>query len=272
MRTIILSLQDAVETGLKDIDLLEKQDKVIFVYLKGKDTISIPVHNALSQLKCKIEFYEIPDENAKKEDMPIYFAYLAGSNPGAAIIDTGATFTKLTYLGISRFADFKSLANGKSVRKPKETVTGEQPVRKRKPRITESPAFNVIDAPVEKKKPRITESPAFNAINPPEAEEKPKTGKKSVQKEKTDHSAVTDINDLKAYLKNCATESFDPSVSAMSIYEAVKKTITDGIPLNQALEETLFIEGKIKLVNDSLQGKWQQVTDMVREILRQKGQ
>lgn len=77
---------------------------------------------------------------------------------------------------------------------------------------------------------------------------------------------------MKAYLKNCATESFDPSVSAMSIYEAVKKTITDGIPLNQALEETLFIEGKIKLVNDSLQGKWQQVTDMVREILRQKGQ
>ena len=29
MRTVILSLQDAVETGLKDIDLLEKQDKVI---------------------------------------------------------------------------------------------------------------------------------------------------------------------------------------------------------------------------------------------------
>lgn len=252
MRTVILSLQDAVETGLKDIDLLEKQDKVIFVYLKGKDTISIPVHNALSQLKCKTEFYEIPDENAKKEDMLIYFAYLAGSNPGAAIIDTGAAFAKLTYLGISRFADFKSLANGKSVRKTKELVAGEQPVRKRKP--------------------RITESPAFNAINPPEPEEKPKTEKKSVQKEKSDHSAVTDINDLKAYLKNCATESFDPSVSAMSIYEAVKKTITDGIPLNQALEETLFIEGKIKLVNDSLQGKWQQVTDMVKEILRQKGQ
>lgn len=151
MRTIILSLQDAVETGLKDIDLLEKQDKVIFVYLKGKDTISIPVHNALSQLKCKTEFYEIPDENAKKEDMLIYFAYLAGSNPGAAIIDTGAMFTKLTYLGIRRFADFKSLANGKSVRKPKETVTGEQPVRKRKPRIIESPAFNAINAPVEKR-------------------------------------------------------------------------------------------------------------------------
>lgn len=73
-------------------------------------------------------------------------------------------------------------------------------------------------------------------------------------------------------MKSCATENFDPSVSAMSIYEAVKKTITDNMPLNQALEETLFIEGKIKLVNDSLQGKWPQITDMVREILRQKGQ
>lgn len=265
MKTVILSLQDAVETGLKDIDLLEKQDKVIFVYLKGKDTISITVHNALAKLKCKTEFYEIPDENATKSDMVIYFAFLAGSNPGAAVIDTGDAFAKLAFMNITRYPDFKSVVSGKVIKKVKEQPAGEAPARKRKPRILLDKAPDPVDPPTVDKE-------TVKEVSEPAVEEKQEKPKKTTKKVKTEGTGAKGIEDLKEFLSGCATNDFDPAASTMSIFEAVKKTITENKPLNQALQETLFMDSKVKQVNDALQGKWSKVTSLVKEILKERGQ
>lgn len=240
MRTIILSLQDAVENGLKDIELLDKQDKVIFIYLKGKDSISISVHNALTQLKCQTEFYEVPDETATEADLLMYAGYLAGCNRGAVVIDHGAVFARLAYLNIPRYQDFKSVISGKSIKK---SITAE-PVRTRKPRTT-----------VKKE----------DAASPVEVKEK--------KKHKTSAEPVTgkNIDDLKVFLSNCATTDCDPSKTTMSIYEAVKKNITEKMPLEEALKETIIIESKIQKLHTVLDGKWAQLTKLVEEILQQKG-
>lgn len=259
MRTVILSLQDAVETGLKDIDLLEKQDKVIFVYLKGKDNITIGVHNALAQLKCKTEFYEIPDEAATKTDMPMYFAYLVGSNPGAVIIDTGETFAKLTYLNIERYQNFKSLVGGKGIRKTKESVGADQPARKRRTRAT------VAATTVSKE-----ESKEF-PINPPEdgsVTVESKTAEKVIRRQR-ERTEGKDINDLKQFLHSCATSEYDPSQNTMSIFEAVKKSIA-GVPIKNALKETVIIDTKIQKIDNALIGRWSKIEEIVREILQQK--
>lgn len=237
MRTIILSLQDAVENGLKDIELLDKQDKVIFIYLKGKDSISISVHNALTQLKCQTEFYEVPDETATEEDLLMYAGYLVGCNRGAVVIDHGAVFVKLAYLNIPRYQDFKAVISGKSIKK---SITAE-PVRTRKPRTTVKKED--AGSPVETKKRKISAEPA----------------------------AGKSIEDLKTFLSNCATTDCDPSKTTMSIYEAVKKHITEKMPLEEALKETIIIESKIQKLHTVLDGKWAQITKLVEEILQQKG-
>lgn len=241
MRTIILSLQDAVENGLKDIELLDKQDKVIFIYLKGKDSISIAVHNALTQLKCQTEFYEVPDETATEADLLMYAGYLAGCNRGAVVIDHGAVFARLAYLNIPRYQDFKSVISGKSIKK---SITAE-PVRTRKPRTTarKEDAASLVEVVKEKKKRKTSAEPV------------------------TEKS----IDDLKTFLSNCATTDCDPSKTTMSIYEAVKNHITEKIPLEEALKETIIIESKIQKLHTVLDGKWAQLTKLVEEILQQKG-
>lgn len=244
MRTIILSLKDAVTNGLKDIDLLDRQDKVIFIYLKGQDSISIAVHNSLMQLKCQTEFYEVPDEAATDADLLMYAGYLAGCNREATVIDYGSIFAKLAYLNIPRYPDFKSVISGKSIKKS----AAAEPVRTRKPRTVtrkdaESSETGLPEKTEEKKKPKVSKTPA--------------TGKS--------------IDDLKIFLSNCATTDCDPSKITMSIYESVKKNITEHMPLEDALKETIIIESKIQKLHAALDGKWAQITKLVEEILQQKG-
>lgn len=264
MRTVILTLKDAVETGLKDIDLLDKQDKVIFVYPKGKDSISIQVHTALAQLKCKVEFFEIQDENATKQDIPVYFAFLAGSNPNSVVIDTGSDLTKLSFLGIPRYQDFKSVVSKKAVNTHFKNAQPKKRTRKQSEEIDKTPIkADVMNPPeeVEKENQKKTPEPV------PEA----KPARKPRAKVSSSPSGTATMDDLKAFLQSNATEKFNPATMTMSIYEAITQNVLKGTPINQALKETIIIEAKVETVNNALQGKWGKVTDIVTGILKEKG-
>lgn len=264
MRTVILSLKDAVETGLRDIDLLDKQDKVIFVYLKGKDSISIQVHTALAQLKCKIEFYEIPDENATKQDMPMYFAFLAGSNPNPCVVDTGAEMAKLTYLNIPRHPDFKSILSKKASTGP---TKGNIP-RSRKPRTKDTADKKPSMEKYEEKEYAPTVKEESQKIETPKPQN---SSAKPIGKHKSSSTGTASMDDLKAYLKEQATDSFNPATLTMGIYEAVSKTVLKGTLISEELENIIIIDSKITALNNALQGKWGKVTDIVTGILKEKG-
>lgn len=258
MRTVLLTLKDAVETGLKDIELLDKQDKVIFLYPKGKDNISIQVHTALSQLKCKVEFYEIPDENVSDQDMAIYFAYLAGSNQNSMIVDTDATLTKLSNLNIPRYPDFKSLFGKKDSIQSKE-------IRARKTK-------NVADA--ESVKESATKMPAKRKTNSTVQAEQlalPFEEAKRVKKPRAKQDATADMDSLKIYLQANANEKINPATLTMGIYEAVSNSILNKTLISEELKKVIIIDSKIDALNEALQGKWGKVTDMVSDILKEKG-
>lgn len=258
MRTVLLTLKDAVETGLKDIELLDKQDKVIFLYPKGKDNISIQVHTALSQLKCKVEFYEIPDENVSDQDMAIYFAYLTGSNPNTVIVDTGAVLVKLSYLNIPRYPDFRSLFGKKDSVQPKENRT-------RKTKNT---------AATELVKESVTKMPAKRkASSTVQAEQLslPIEESKRVKKPSAKQDATADMDSLKTFLQANANERINPATLTMGIYEAVSNSIINKTLISEELKKVIIIDCKIDALNDALQGKWGKVTDMVSDILKAKG-
>lgn len=250
MRTVILSLEDAVKTELKNIELLDKQDKVIFVYPKGKDSISIQVHTALTQLKCKVEFFEIPDENAVKQDMLMYFAYLAGSNSNSVVVDTTADLSKLTYLNIPRYQDFKSIIMKKvATRQPQEKTT-----RGRKASVKEENE----NPPVKKQKEDIQQT-------------KPKSVKRTNPKTGSTPKNNTGMDELKEFLQVNATAEFNPASLTMGIYEAISQTVLEGTPIKEALKNVIIIDAKIDSLNHALQGKWNKIQDIVEKILKEKG-
>lgn len=250
MRTVILTLEDAVKTGLKNIELLDKQDKVIFVYPKGKDSISIQVHTALAQLKCKVEFFEIPDENAVKQDMLMYFAYLAGSNSNSVVVDTTADLSKLTYLNIPRYQDFKSIIVKKvASRQPQKKTT-----RERKASVKEENE----NPPVKKQKEDIQQT-------------KPKSVKRTNPKTGSTPKNNTGMDELKEFLQVNATAEFNPASLTMGIYEAISQTVLEGTPIKEALKNVIIIDAKIDSLNHALQGKWNKIQDIVEKILKEKG-
>lgn len=263
-RTIIMTLQDAVETQLKDIEKLGKQDNVIFLYLKGKDNISIAVHNALSYLNCHTEFFEIPDETANKSDMLIYLAYLAGSNkgtgaqPGAAIIDTQNACGKLAFLNIPMYSSFSDFLNGKQ----KSEKKTEQVQRERKPRSTKTPkSIGKSNPAIEQEteeKPKQAESPAKTTKGTTTAKAKPATQKVTMET-------------FKDFLKTLATDEYDPSADASSIYYSLEASILQNVGIQAALKGTLILEDRVNVVNKALNGEWDKTRKMVEDMLRERG-
>lgn len=257
MRTVILTLEDAVKTGLKNIELLDKQDKVIFVYPKGKDSISIQVHTALAQLKCKVEFYEIPDENAVKQDILMYFSYLAGCNSNSVVVDTTADLSKLTYLNIPRYQDFKSIITKKVTTRQSQDKTSRGIKANVEVRV-KSVKEEDKSLPVERQKEDIQQT-------------KPKSAKREKSKTGPAPKNNTGMDELKAFLQANATEKFNPASLTMGIYEAISQTVMEGTPIKEALKNVIIIDTKIDSLNHALQGKWNKVQDIVEKILKEKG-
>lgn len=267
MKTIILTLEEAVKTQLEGADLLDSKDKIIFVYPEGKDSISIAVHNMLSSLRCQTDFVKVPVLDSEKENeklMLACIAYLVGSNENAFVIDDNNKFVSLSYLNIDRSINIRSIdLNDNSSLSGQEDK--KRSVRRRSTKKDkESSAENIVtELPAEE----IAEkSPDKNETIAEENIKKPRT-RRSKKNSGITISNVKSLDDFKSLLKTFATEEFDPSTMAMGIFESVKKSICNKTSIDQELKDTIIIDKKIDMINEAVGDYWSDITTCVKNVL-----
>lgn len=268
MKTIILTLDEAVKTELKGAELLKPEDKIVFVYQKGKDSISIAVHNMLASLQCKTEFTEVPAIASKTESENTtlaYISYLIGANKDSIFVDSDNTFVELTYLGLSRATNIQSAINIKDCNSHKlEEKIKKQPGRKKKEKTTTTET--------ETSKEVIPDKEEVVAEVVPVTEKKEKSEVKKPRTRKTTTkqvpaSTISSIEDLKSYLKSLATDDFDPSTMTMGIFESVKNSIANKSELEEEMKKTIIISKKIEMINATVKENWTYIVDGVRNIV-----
>ena len=230
MKTIIISLAYAIKTGLKDAELLEKQDKIIFLYGKGKDTISIGVHNALNQIKCKTEFFEIPDQDLTEDKMDIYYAFFAGKHES-----------------------FTSLSQRKR--------NSDEMKRGRKKSLNTQPSE-------EQSKVTSVESSGTKETTVKKAASGSDIGKTviSTKTSKDDHS-MAEFTD---YLKQISTKENRLESFPMTIFQALCLMINSKLTLRESLEQTLYLEEKVNAAEKGLQGHTDKLLEITKQILKEK--
>ena len=271
MITIILTLEEAVKTGLEGAELLNSKDKIIFVYPEGKDSISIAVHNMLSSLKCQTDFVKVPVVDSEKENeklMLACIAYLVGANENAFVIDDNNKFVSLSYLNIDRSINIRSINLDDD-----SSLSGQddkkKPVKRRSTKKDkESPVENIVtELSVEEdteKSPDKNESVDETIVK---EEVKKSRQRKTKKKSGISVTKVKSLDDFKAMLKIFATDEFDPSTMAMGIFESVKKSIWNKTSIDKELKDTIIIDKKIDLINASLGEYWADITACVRNLL-----
>lgn len=270
MKTIILTLDEAVRTELKGAELLKPEDKIVFVYQKGKDSISIAIHNMLASLQCKTEFAEVPAIASKTESENTtlaYISYLIGANKDSIFVDSDNTFAELTYLGFSRATNIRSAINIKDCDSHGlEEKVRKQPGRKRKEKT------HTTETETETSKEVIPDKGEVVAEVVPVTEKKENAEVKKLRTRKTTTkqvpaSTISSIEDLKSYLKSLATDDFDPSTMTMGIFESVKNSIANKSELEEEMKKTIIISKKIEMINATVKENWTYIVDGVRNIV-----
>ena len=274
MRTIILTLDEAVKTQLDGAELLDSKDLIIFAYPEGGDLISLAVHNKLAELKCKTEFVKAPSLPGVKDDKTIlllFFACLIGGNENPFVIDSSNELSLLDFIKPVRRESIASVINSSAClteeEKPKRT-------RKKKQANTEAVSEAVSEA-VEEAEDSVVESPSKEEVlaentqasdaEEPKAEEVKKPRKNRKQ---NSAAAIATIDDLKAYLKGLSSDDFDPSTMTMGIYESVRNSITKGTHIDSELKNTIIIDKKIEAINNAVGKNWQAIIDGVKVIAK----
>ncbi len=261
MKTIILTLEEAVETELKGAELLKPEDKIIFVYQKGTDSISITVHNMLSALQCQIEFAEVPvvdSSNKNESTMLAYIAYLIGANENSIYVDSNNSFVELTYLDFHRTTNIRSAINITDIKDRNSILSGEKKKKPRKNRKEEVAASSKEVVPDKEK------TTAESIMDKTEAD-KPKT--RRTRNKQAPSSAISSIEDLKAYLKTLSTDEFDPSTMTMGIFESVRNSIKNESYLEEEMEKTIIINKKIEMINNAVKENWPCIISGVQNIM-----
>lgn len=264
MKTIILTLEEAVETELKGAELLKPEDKIIFVYQKGTDSISIAVHNMLSALQCQIEFAEVPvvdSSNKNESTMLAYIAYLIGANENSIYVDSNNSFVELTYLDFHRTTNIRSAINITDIKDRNSILSGE---KKKKPRKTQKEKVAVSEASSKEVVPDKEKTTAESIMDKTEAD-KPKT--RRTRNKQVSSSAISSIEDLKAYLKTLSTDEFDPSTMTMGIFESVRNSIKNESDLEEEMEKTIIINKKIEMINNAVKENWPCIISGVQNIM-----
>lgn len=271
MKTIILTLEEAVKTGLDGAELLNSKDKIIFVYPEGKDAISIAVHNMLSSLRCQTDFVKVPVLDSEKENeklMLACIAYLAGANENTFVIDDNNKFVSLSYLNIDRSINIRSInldddsfLSGQDDKK--------KPVKRRSTKKDkESPTENIVtELSVEdnaEKSPDKNKSVDESIVK---VEVKRSRPRKTKKKSGISVAEVKSLDDFKAMLKTFATDEFDPSTMAMGIFESVKKSIWNKTSIDKELKDTIIIDKKIDMINEAIGDYWADITTCVKNVL-----
>lgn len=259
MKTYLLSLQDAVATEMKGAELLEKTDKVVLIYSKGKDTLSISVHEMLTSIKCKVEFSEVSLPNAKSEAIMAHFAYLSGLAIGqssqVALIDTTQSLSSLDYLGLHIYPDIATAVKGqKKTRKTTNTITiVNNRITVRKPRKDKALDLTTLTSTTEsvdqQKKDAVSVSTDISKQNVKKGESRKK-----------------DIKDLKQFLATFETKEYAPQNHCMAIYEGVKNSIKTGLPVEQCIADALIVDEIVVKAKKTLTGHYNEIKKFVSEM------
>lgn len=239
MRTIIITLTDAVKTKLEHADKLEKTDKIIFMYQNENDSISIPVHNMLNQLICATEFVEY------EKNVLVHMAFLAGEHiakGSVVIIDCSNSYEELSILDKVTVTDnFKFAINGKLPTMKKNTT--------RKPR---------------EKNPEIVKT---NKTQKTESKEKIEV-KKTRTKAASEKSENSDrFAEFKKFLSTCKTDKFDPCNHTMSLYMGIRDAIKSNIPVTQGIEKALIANNLIELSKEAFVGQYSKLEAIVKKTM-----
>ena len=249
-KTFLITLKGAIKTELKDADLAEKADKIVFLYPKNEATISLQVHNQLAVIKAKTEFVEVCSE--KIADMLVQFAYLTGLYTGqgsdVSIISESPSITALQNGNFKIYPDFKS------------AIKGIQSTAVRKPRTPRAPKE---EQPVETKatKEVIEEFPVKNVpMMSTKKTTTPKGRPKKVEVEKPT------VDDLKSLLGNYKTDMFNPQNHCMSIFEATKKSIKENSPMDECIAEAMMIDSLAESANKCLKSHYKEIITLVKKM------
>lgn len=264
MRTIIMTLKDAIDTELRYADKLDKTDKIIFIYPEGKDLISLKVHAALLTLKCKTEFF------AYTEQVAVQMAFLVGINQKNLneiyIVDTTQKFKDMENFGAKIITDLADAIKGiKSVpTKPKaessnqvksKADSAEKSVTSSKRRGRPA-AASVKDVVTEKDD--IKEAKTDTAV-------KKKTEKKTSNKNES--PIMNKMEEFKAFLDTLKTDEYNPADNAFGIHNGIKNAIKQNISVKEGISNALIDKDLISKSEKALVGSYSKLEKMVRESL-----
>ena len=252
--TYIITLKDAIRTELKNADLVDKNDIIIFLYPQGNDSISLKVHQQLKVIKAKTEFKEV--SSSIKNSIVIDCAYLAGVYTGqgnsVSLISEGSEFTVLEDM-IPIYPDFNSAIKGVVRKKtPTKKASADKPVPKT------AKAKTVISAPksvVEKVQPVIVKTPAPRGRKP-----------KAVIAEDKRYSP----DDLRDLLSQYESNTFCPQNHTMNILEAGKASITKDLPFEQCIKDAMMIDSLAEGAIKCLKPHYSDVLKLVKKIIESK--
>lgn len=241
MKIVLISLEDVVKTEINGSEKLDKTDKIIILYRKNKDNLSVPVFSRLSTVKCNVEFVEI-FETANTHDFETKIAYLTGLNINKGtvyVIDTSKNYTSLgTYCDIPLYANIDSALTGK------RNVVNSLAA---KPVTTVKKADEKKERQVVEKKPRER-----------------KTTKDTLF-EKRDEQ----MGRFKKFLKSCKTADFDPSDYEMSLFMSIKQAIVSKTksPVSDGIKKALIETNTVKKAEKAFAGKEKELEEIVTAVI-----
>ena len=89
---------------------------------------------------------------------------------------------------------------------------------------------------------------------------------KSKPKRKKSISEVNREN-FREYLSQYATDNFNPSEYAMTIFDSCKKAITGNLPLQKCIVEGMLIDELGRKADEAFSGHYEEIENTVKNIL-----
>jgi len=79
MKYVLVSLAEASKLDFSGAEKLSKADHIVFLYVKGKKTVSSKLESVMEEWKATIDYYEI----GATSELWTYMSYLIGYHAGA---------------------------------------------------------------------------------------------------------------------------------------------------------------------------------------------
>ena len=115
MKYVLISLAESSKIDFSGAEKLSKTDHIIFVYVKGKKTLSASVKEALEEVKAEVEYFEI----AAASELSCAISYLIGYHTASkhdVIVITGdkSKYPSKVIKEIKVYSAFRAATGGTS--------------------------------------------------------------------------------------------------------------------------------------------------------------